>query len=640
MTSILELAQRVVAKPYASTYYRKNSAGKLTSWCQEFIGNTLTEAGVQYSGSYASANASRAASTIASKDPTKAPPGAIHYFVENHVTLACGPSGRMIGATPRSAGSTKSLGKSVYEHNVAGYPLTYVGWSYANGTRPRITGYTDPYMQPVAKNQRMTNVFTKRRTGPDRNHPDGAENFPPQTVVTPQGWINGEAIDGTAVWFKIDGLFSHASTFTDRGTHDVPDLNTYAGMRVVLSTIPNGSIRADAATSATKLGIVTPNQQVPVTRYKRGELVTSGDRTTDIWFEVPIPDAAGKGFSWAGSFTDPSTKDLTEIKPVDPTPEIDYSRKVVGTQALNVRQYPTTSAALKGSIPLGTEIVIGKYTRGDSVSSASTGVTSDIWYVVNDGVAWSGGFDSQSVEGLEYIDIQAPVQQYPTEKFFFAADFPDITSRVVASDWSNWENEYSQPNVALRKGFSATQKFVVRHQWGAPGAYSLESVLNTFMARHLNSDDKVSPHFTIGINTLTGNVEIIQNLPLSVRAYHAGSGGNDYIGVEIDPRISDPNTPQDLRDRLVKAVRTLEEKLAGKYNERLTGLYHQDLPGANTACGQYIKPVAALLDAEFEGDSDEPYDWDAGFISVLAAIEASKNEVLAAMPKSGTITLS
>src|SRR5690606_26358493 len=129
----------------------------------------------------------------------------------------------------------------------------------------------------------------------------------------------------------------------------------------------------------------------------------------------------------------------------------------------------------------------------------------------------------------------------------------------------------------------------------------------------------VAPHFTVGINTLTGGVEIIQNVQLGARAYHAGAGGNDYIGIEIDPRISLDNA---LAFEIVKAVRRLEAAIAEKYAVRLPAKYHQDLPGANTACGVYIKPVAKLLDAPFEGDSDTPPVDDRSAQAIIDALTA------------------
>src|SRR5690606_17947055 len=157
----------------------------------------------------------------------------------------------------------------------------------------------------------------------------------------------------------------------------------------------------------------------------------------------------------------------TEIK--DPAPPVvDLTRKVVGTQGLNVREWPTTASQIVGSIPLGGEVTVAQYTRGDHVTENEN--DTDIWYVVEGGVAWAGGFDSQSVDGLTFIDLTMPAQQYPSTPYTFITDFPGVVDRVVAADWSNFENEYSVPDVALRKGFPLTPAALVRHQWGEPGA--------------------------------------------------------------------------------------------------------------------------------------------------------------------------
>jgi hypothetical protein len=210
--------------------------------------------------------------------------------------------------------------------------------------------------------------------------------------------------------------------------------------------------------------------------------------------------------------------------------------------------------------------------------------------VVPGGFAWAGGFTSQSVEGLGVVEVTPPQSQYPSTPFAFEADFPEITSRVVAADRSNFENEYSVTDPALRKGFPDDPRAVIPHQWGKPAQFTLQSVLNTFTGRHLNDADKVSPHFTIGINA-AGVTEIIQNVPLSMRAYHAGAGGNDFIGIEVDPQM----TPD-----VVAALKRLLTAIWEKYGHPLEVVYHREV--AATTCGQYIEPY----EGQFTPDAPEP----------------------------------
>lgn len=515
MATSLDLAKGGVA---AST--KSNLAG----WCQYYAGTCWEVAkGRPTPNSYPNATAAYRASTIVSMDPNGCPPGGFHYFEyggangDGHVGLGLG-SGRMASGTSWTNYAEQNLGKSVYVHKVSDYAthLKYLGWSYTNGDREQITGYTDPWAAPINKNQRQVKADStgvRRRTEPNTSASyDGNANLQASQVVTPRGWVNGEAVSGNKVWFVIDNLYSHSGSFTDAGTHDLADLNTY------------------------------PNQ-----------------------------------------------------------------RTVRPDNGVNVRTAPKSGASLVTSLDRNTTVPVTQYTKGDNVTG-SNGITTDIWYLASGGFAWSGGFTSQATSDLEFVEYQPdPDSEWPDEPYSFEPDLPHITTRVVPSDWSNFENEWSQPDPANRKGFPDQPTSVVRHQWGEPGAYSLQSVLNTFQARHEDSGSRVSPHFTIGINS-AGVVEIIQNVKLDTRAYHAGAGGNDYVGVEIDPLMT---------EEIIKAVRLLEAGLQLKYGYRLHGVYHKDLEGASTSCGTYIEPYDDELNAPFTPEIPEELpEWFKAWLSV------------------------
>jgi len=452
-------------------------------------------------------------------------------------------------------------------------------------------------------------VEARRRAAPNRNAAyDGNANLAPGTVVSPAGWVTGESVDGNSVWFVIGGLYSHSSGFTDAGIHDLADLNVYPNQRVVRTDIANGRIRRDATTTSEQLGVLEPGQKVEVTQFKRGQAVTEAGATSDVWFRV------GAGYAWAGSFTRATTDGLTEI--VNPAPPSQEWREVRPDNGVNVRAYPTSSAALVKSLDRGTKITVEKYANGDVVTQ--NGVTTGVWYVVDGGYAWAGGFTSQSVEGLGVVEVTPPQSQYPSTPFTFSPDFPSITSRVVAADWSNFENEYSVADPALRKGFPADPRAVIPHQWGAPGQFTLSSVLNTFQGRHPNDADKVSPHFTIGLNS-AGTVEIIQNVPLTARAYHAGSGGNDFIGIEVDPLM----TPE-----IVSALKRLLEAIWEKYGHPLEIVYHHEV--AATSCGQYTEPYEAQFTPSSEpdpGSDPDPSEMPEWFKTWLASSHAVQGTV-------------
>lgn len=553
MTSSRDLVNGVLAgapagvTPFPPDYI--NSKG--TSLCQTFAGNCWEEFfGRNTPNSYPTATAAYKASNIVSMDWNAAPPGSYHYFEyggpngAGHVGFAMG-SGYMASGTGWGTKAVEYLGKHVYIHRVADYAghLKYLGWAYTNGARAQITGLTDPYAAPVAPNQRQVKADSsgvRRRTEPNTSAPyDGNQNLAASQVVTPDGWITGELVSGSSVWFRIGGLYSHSGSFTDGGTHNLADLNP------------------------------KPNQ------------------------------------------------------------------RTVGPTGVNIRSIPSSSGALTGSLDRNTNVTVTQYTIGEKVTS-SAGVTSDIWYLVTGGYAASIGFTTQSTEGLTLVTPpEPPKPQYPDFAYSFVADFPEITDSVKPADWSNFENEYSVPDAANRKGFPADPTGDVRHQWGNPGDYSLQSVINTFQTRH-QSGDGVSAHFVVGIDS-TGVVRIIQMVSLKDRAYHASACGNDFVGIEIDPLM----TPE-----VIAAVRKLERALAERAQEiaeeqgqgadvddyRLEPHYHQDLSCASTSCGTWIKPHAAALNAPYTTDPIPPVVDTALILAAIAASEARIMGAIALIP--------
>lgn len=126
--------------------------------------------------------------------------------------------GEQIAVSCRVNGSTR-----MYEH--------IEGW--VNGVRvpfePMI--YTPPVVV-VNPNQRQvkSSAGVKRRALPNTNDSTNPGINPPiaaSTVTTPAGWVTGQAVSGSTVWFEnADGTYSHSSGFTDGGTHDLTNLNT------------------------------------------------------------------------------------------------------------------------------------------------------------------------------------------------------------------------------------------------------------------------------------------------------------------------------------------------------------------------------------------------------------------------------
>lgn len=339
-----------------------------------------------------------------------------------------------------------------------------------------------------------------------------------------------------------------------------------------------------------------------------GEHVTTAYADTTVWYR----GVSGNWF-WAGGFTEISGHDLADLNPPPPSNLAD--RTVLPALAANVRSASNTNASIVGSYPAGSKQTFGFWQKGQSVTQ--NGVTTDTWYVSTDqtGFSWAGAYTEVKKDGLtELPGVPIPPSPWPDTPYAFekAGDF---VTRVAPAHWSNFENQYSVPNPAERKGFPALPTSIVQHQWGVPGAYTISSVINTFQGVHNNTSDRVSAHFVVNAD------EIVQMVYLGDRAYHAGSGGNDFVGIEIDPYVSegyvfdaqgivaDPN-PALLTERarkiianVIKINEFLEERNGGT---DLTNKLHRDIPGAATSCGTYIFPILPLINVSGDPQPEPP----------------------------------
>ena len=332
-----------------------------------------------------------------------------------------------------------------------------------------------------------------------------------------------------------------------------------------------------------------PGEIGSFTGWIHGQHVTTAYANTDMWYR----GISGNWF-WAGGFTEISGHDLTDLNP--PPPSIAGERIVLGTLPARYRTASNTAASILGEYPINSKQVFGFWQKGENVDGI------DLWYVnaTQTEFSWSGGFTTQDKTSLvELPTVPPPVNPWPSTPYSFEAAGPFVT-RVAPAHWSNFENVYSVPNPADRKGFPPLPTSAVNHQWGNPGDYSIGSVINTFQARHDNPADRVSAHFVVNAQ------EIVQMVSLNDRAYHAGSGGNNYVGIEIDPYIGDPaHDGQAIIDNVRKVLIFL-----GQRNglTPLVNVLHKNIEGAATSCGTWIEPHLPALDVTDALNPPDPPD--------------------------------
>lgn len=264
--------------------------------------------------------------------------------------------------------------------------------------------------------------------------------------------------------------------------------------------------------------------------------------------------------------------DLTNVAPLAPN-----ERQVIADgQPANGRSGPSRDNAIVQELASGDVGTFKGYARGQD----PYGTGNPVWFVgaFAGNYFWSGAFTDAGTHDLADLTVAAPVEPPVVDPpvvgnpdnpdtglpYVFDADF-DFVTEVIPANRTNW-----QPG-----DFPARPEAAVLHQWGDPDATSYGSVINT--ARNPQpAGREMAPHFVVDDGHTT------QMVSLNDRAYHAGRGGNDYVGIECDPHM---------RPATIARVRQLLEGLRDRNgNVPLVNVLHRNVPGAATSCGTYIEP--------------------------------------------------
>lgn len=286
------------------------------------------------------------------------------------------------------------------------------------------------------------------------------------------------------------------------------------------------------------------------------------------------------------------------------TPLDDLLREVT-TEGANVRINPWSwadkAAGYEDGLSLGAKIVVTGYVKGEEVTPGN-----DAWYKTKSGFYVWANAAGDNITGLTFLGAMTPPAQpapvqlpaptpapapapapapTPDPKYDFELDFikiNGITVEKIPAQWNNYGTD-----------FPAKPEKAVCHWWNSlENRPDISSPINEFC----NIPSQKSPHFMVSYD------RIIQVVSLSDRAFHAGKGGNDWVGIEIDPYCIEKNADGSYTARALKIqanVRGLLEALKGKFGYKLSLTLHKDVPGANTDCSD-------LVLADFEIDRPAP----------------------------------
>lgn len=396
---------------FRSIYGNKSTKGL----CQQFDGYYWqwdwqgNEDGIAV---YASAKLAADASVMFTTDVNSAliEPGDLLYwhFVDGngnnygHVCTAVGRDGArvLVSNTATTGDAYHTLTNDVKISHVDTINLRFRGASKTNGNnRPR-TGIAPWPATVVGPQQRQvrSDVEARRRQGaPSTSAPQG-DPLEAGTIGDFIGWVNGENVEGNNLWYigaygTNDYFWS--GSFTEVSTHDLKDMNAPVVKPNQRQALSDGTARQrSTATTASPIVSEIPASAIATfDGWMRGESV-SGNA---VWFRE-----AGTGlWSWSGGFTDTGTHDLPDLNPVTP-PTPKPTTRTVDDTSVNVRATPYTSDAVIAQLQPGAIVEVAGWTTGERVSNQG------IWYKVAQGWAWSGGFTSQSTDGLESLPAPTP----------------------------------------------------------------------------------------------------------------------------------------------------------------------------------------------------------------------------------------
>ena len=305
-------------------------------------------------------------------------------------------------------------------------------------------------------------------------------------------------------------------------------------------------------------------------------------RNGAVWFVGRYSD----GFAKATGFLDEGTHDLPDLTAtLFPEPAKANNIRTTGPDGVNRRKAPNKNADLIDTFPAEKDITLGGYV----IDSDPYGLGNRIWFVggISGGYMHSSGFTDQSVAGLPQLESPADVSPVvPKQVYDFVLDFPWM-EKIPANI----------TNVELGRGPQKDKPTVI-HQMGTPGIDTIGSTINTFT----KEGQYKSSHVAVSRG------RAVQMVALKDRAYHAGTVGNDSVGIETDP-FQDEETIATVR-RVLADLKTMG------YSTAL--IRHKDVAGNNTSCGTLIdldkyrieEPVTPVEPVPPATDTlDEFFDW-------------------------------
>lgn len=368
--------------------------------------------------------------------------------------------------------------------------------------------------------------------------------------------------------------------------------------RQVLPTLPVRRRSQPTSQSPEAGDPLAPNEVGNFNGWIRGESVSGNN----VWFR----GISGNWF-WSGGFTNTGTSGLADLNPTAEKPT-----RVVRDLTANVRNLPTTNGTeVVGSLAAGAKVEVQGYTKGETVNQS--GVTSDIWFRVAAGWAWSGSFTSRDTNGLPLLQSGLPANPGPQ------------------LDPTQWKDK--EPNTPLAKWVgspnfnryepSADKKWITAH-WMAGTLAGTDSQFQ-IPGTVTEAGRGTNPATNYGV----GQTEIHQYIREEHYQHGDGSRESNTYGISIEHE-GGPNLP--ITDAVYANSARLMADIAKRYGWAEIVVYKNLFPHkywAATECPgtldleRLAREANAILKPEPEPEpeperpEDEPPAWFARFLGLI-----------------------
>lgn len=336
------------------------------------------------------------------------------------------------------------------------------GWNFYNGTYGRVdpanycSGYYEDSVVSLNPNQRKVGQYGVKGRTTASTSGTIQQTFNPGDILDFKGFVHGENANGTDIWFvgAYSGLYFSASAFDDGSTNGLSDLTTPApannlqpNQRVV--GVDTANYRDAPRLNANVLQTFKKGDVLNLSSYVHGDVVSG----TDVWFKGQFSN----GYISASVFDDSSTNGIPADNPApSPTPEPpapSTGSRTSGSAVLNIRKLPFLNGETVAQLAANSAVTPIGFTHGDSIEN------NDVWFSIDKGWVWSGGFDDSSTTGLQEL----PVPGKPTNPVYTGLNGIDISSFqkginlsavpgqfvwIKASEGVNWSDPELANNIA------------------------------------------------------------------------------------------------------------------------------------------------------------------------------------------------